>query len=281
MAERTRIPGWIVLLVAVLAAALWAANLWIGLYYNGEETIIGDRGTFGDVFGAVNSFFTGLAFVGVIYSIAMQREELAIARSEMAQTKLILSEQQQNLRDQNFATRKQVFEATFFKMLDRFVALTESIDIQGDEKQYLKGKDAIDFLFKKLQKRYFEVKEMPSELFGENPPSLFDRVYNHFFHDYGHEFSHYFRTLYTLLNFVEKSEVEDKAFYMKLVRAQLSDSEAALLLCNYISQNTTTRFNMIQDKYGMLKNVDMAHLIVQENQHLVDPKAFGRTRSNS
>lgn len=281
MAERTRIPGWIVLLVAVLTAALWAANLWIGLYYNGIGTVIGDRGTFGDVFGAVNSVFTGLAFVGVIYSIAMQREELAIARSEMAQTKLILSEQQQNLRDQNFATRKQVFEATFFKMLDRFVALTESIDIQGDEKQYLKGKDAIDFLFKKLQKKYSEIKEMPSELFGDNPPSLFDRVYNQFFHDYGHEFSHYFRTLYTLLNFVEKSEVEDKAFYMKLVRAQLSDSEAALLLCNYISQNTTARFNMIQDKYGMLKNVDSAHLIVQENQHLVDTKAFGRTRSNS
>lgn len=278
MYERKRLPGWIMSVVALLAAALWLANLWVGLHYSGQESIIGDRGTFGDVFGVVNSLFTGMAFVGVIYSIAMQREELAITRSEMSQTKRLLAEQQQNLKNQNLSMSKQAFESTFFKMFDSFVSLTDAIDIQSEDKTPLRGKDAIDFLFKKLQKRYYEQKELPPDLVCENAASTFDQVYSHFFHDYGHELSHYFRTLYTLLNFVEKSEVEDKAFYIKLVRAQLSDSEAALLLCNYLSHNTTREFNAIQEKYGMLKNVDRAHLIVKDNLDLVPPQAFGRTR---
>ncbi|NIZ09813.1 putative phage abortive infection protein [Pseudooceanicola sp. HF7] len=278
---RKRISGWFIIFVAVIAVALWLANLWIGLHYSGTETIIGERGTFGDVFGAVNSIFTGMAFVGVIYSIAMQREELFIARSEMTQTKKILKEQQDNLRDQNLATKKQVFESTFFKMFDSFVSLTNSIVIRNEELEQLRGKDAIDFLFKSLQRRYYENKEGVHKITTDSSEELFDRVYDHFFHDFGHELSHYFRTLYTLLNFVENSEMEDKVFYVKLVRAQLSDSEAALLLCNYLSVNTTERFNMIQNKYGMLKNVDTAHLIVEDILHLVAPQAFGRTRSAS
>ena len=41
------------------------------------------RGQFGDVFGALNAFFSGLAFAGVIYAIMLQREELALQREEM------------------------------------------------------------------------------------------------------------------------------------------------------------------------------------------------------
>ncbi|MGR3628800.1 MAG: putative phage abortive infection protein [Sulfitobacter sp.] len=279
MPEHKRISGWTVGIVAIIAVALWVGNLWIGLSYSGKQTFIGERGTFGDVFGAVNSLFTGMAFVGVIYSITMQREELGIARSEMQQTKSMLGEQQTNLRNQNLATKKQVFESTFFRMLDRFVTLTDSIDIRDKNGETLKGKDAIGFLFKELQRRYFDSKDIPIELLGGDPASRFDRIYSQFFHDYGHEISHYFRTLYTVLNFVERSEIEDKAFYMKLVRAQLSDSEAALLLCNYLSQNTTERFNLIQEKYGMLKNVDKGHLIVKDNKHLVKPEAFGRSQT--
>ena len=33
-----------------------------------------NRGTFGDLFGAVNALFSGLAFAGLIYTIVLQRE---------------------------------------------------------------------------------------------------------------------------------------------------------------------------------------------------------------
>lgn len=35
-----------------------------------------DRGTFGDMFGAVNALFSGFAFAGLIYTISVQRQEL-------------------------------------------------------------------------------------------------------------------------------------------------------------------------------------------------------------
>jgi hypothetical protein len=40
-----------------------------------------DRGTFGDMFGAVNALFSGLAFAGVIYALLLQHEEIEQAKA--------------------------------------------------------------------------------------------------------------------------------------------------------------------------------------------------------
>lgn len=41
-------------------------------------------GEFGDMFGAVNALFSGLAFAGVVYAIFLQRIDLALQRQELA-----------------------------------------------------------------------------------------------------------------------------------------------------------------------------------------------------
>jgi hypothetical protein len=46
--------------------------VWIFHFRAGMDT----RGQFGDVFGAVNAFFTGLAFAGVLLTLFLQRREL-------------------------------------------------------------------------------------------------------------------------------------------------------------------------------------------------------------
>jgi hypothetical protein len=45
------------------------------------------RAQLGDLFGVVNSLFSGLAFAGVIYTIYLQREELALQRRELQLTR--------------------------------------------------------------------------------------------------------------------------------------------------------------------------------------------------
>jgi len=45
------------------------------------------RGQFGDLFGAVNATFSGLAFAGLIYAILLQREDLVLQRSELELTR--------------------------------------------------------------------------------------------------------------------------------------------------------------------------------------------------
>ncbi|MET3828629.1 hypothetical protein ABIC86_000089 [Paenibacillus sp. DS2363] len=54
-------------IIGVWGGSGWAINTWINASY---------RGTFGDMFGAVNALFSGLAFTGLIYTIAVQRQEL-------------------------------------------------------------------------------------------------------------------------------------------------------------------------------------------------------------
>lgn len=45
-----------------------------------------DRGTIGDMFGAVNALFSGLAFVGVIYALLLQHEELEQTKAEFSRS---------------------------------------------------------------------------------------------------------------------------------------------------------------------------------------------------
>lgn len=71
----------IVLRLAGLVVLLW---LGLGLF---PLCLGADRGTFGDMFGAVNSLFSGLAFAGVIYAIALQSQELSLQRAELKLTR--------------------------------------------------------------------------------------------------------------------------------------------------------------------------------------------------
>ena len=48
------------------------------------------RGQFGDMFGLVNSLFSGLAFAGLIYTIHLQQQELSLQREELQLTRVEL-----------------------------------------------------------------------------------------------------------------------------------------------------------------------------------------------
>jgi hypothetical protein len=45
------------------------------------------RGQFGDMFGVINSLFSGLAFAGLVYTILLQQQELALQREELTLTR--------------------------------------------------------------------------------------------------------------------------------------------------------------------------------------------------
>lgn len=98
-----------VVIASIIVGLLWLANLYF-LYPLKPD----DRGTFGDMFGAVNAVFSGLAFIGVVYAIFLQRFEIGIAKDEIKHTKEILREQKESLKLQNQETKKGIFENTFF-----------------------------------------------------------------------------------------------------------------------------------------------------------------------
>ena len=65
-----------------------------------------DRGTFGDMFGSVNALFSGFAFVGVIYAIILQSNELKLQRNELKFTRDELAGQKEQLQIQNVTLKK-------------------------------------------------------------------------------------------------------------------------------------------------------------------------------
>lgn len=59
---------------------LWALSAFLTVTFLNQWS---DRGTFGDLFGAVNALFSGLAFAALIYTIILQRDEIKANREEI------------------------------------------------------------------------------------------------------------------------------------------------------------------------------------------------------
>lgn len=71
-----------VLVLIVLYLQWWC---WEWIEQNIPEK---DRGPFGDMFGSVNTLFSGLAFAGVLFAIFLQSWELSATRSELKLTRV-------------------------------------------------------------------------------------------------------------------------------------------------------------------------------------------------
>ena len=266
--EQQKARVWPVIVALLVAVALWLANLWYGYRIEGAN-----RGLFGDMFGAVNALFSGMAFVGVIYAITMQRHEIAIAKAEIKYTKTILDKQQEQLILQNNETNKQAFESTYFQLVRLFTEITNQIDLQKIGKSgtmVTKGKDAFPVFLDRFRKAYSPIEKT---LYGGHD---FDKSYEVFYEEHNTELGHYFRMLYNIIAFIDKSDVENKNFYAKILRAQLSDAEVAILFYNALAKHGVKKFKPLIEKYGLLKNVNDRDVVDPRLKDRYQASAFGK-----
>ena len=124
--EESESINWIYPLLIVLFVIL----AWSITWYQLKD--LPERGTFGDMFGAVNALFSGLAFVGVIFAIMLQSKELKLQRKELKFTRSELEGQKLQLEAQNTTLRKQNFENTFFELLRIQNEITNAIDLVNE-----------------------------------------------------------------------------------------------------------------------------------------------------
>lgn len=121
---------WLFLIILGLWFLSWGLIIWLIPAVSGMT-----RGTFGDMFGSVNSLFSGLALGGIIFTIFLQKKELKLQRKELRETRNEFSMQNDTL-------KKQRFENTFFQMIslhheiiDKFI--TETIKFEDKKKRDL------------------------------------------------------------------------------------------------------------------------------------------------
>jgi len=246
--------------------------LWVGL--GAFAWSLGDsRGLFGDMFGAANALFAGLAFATLIYTILLQRGELRLQRRELELTRHEMQGQREQLEAQkdqmeaqNRLTAIQGFETSFFQVLSTFGAIVRSIEI-GDSK----GSGAFTHYYNSLVGAY------QSQIrINEDQHATMIRVFNDFYERNQGVLGHYFRTLYNLVKLVDRSPVEDKHFYTNLIRAHLSNQETLVLFYNCVVGHGREKFKPLVERYALLKNMPRERLLSSDHRDLVEPGAYGK-----
>lgn len=217
------------------------------------------------MFGALTSLFTGFAFAGVIVTMLMQNEDLRLQRKELAATREEIRGQRKQLEIQNKFIAQQNFESAFFQLLSQFNILISNI-VVGPKENPKTGREALEDLFIRLRNSFYPLHIIPlsdadSRRYDKEREDiqadreLLVKEYNSFFDDHNDELGNYFRFLYNIIKFVHRSKIEDKEFYIGIVRAQLSSSETGLLLFNGLGRYGSGNMKGFIEQYSLLEHL--------------------------
>ncbi|MCI5137209.1 MAG: hypothetical protein D3922_02060, partial [Candidatus Electrothrix sp. AR1] len=209
------------------------------IYFGFTTTIpFDERGTFGDMFGGLNALFSGFAFVGIIYTIFLQKKELALQRREIEYSR---EEMQRNN-----------FKDIFFKLLAYKKEVIGSMEIvirtrKGKNPPVEQVHNGISFFEHKLEwltEVYF-VQERGKNQFPTLSP--YERFYAHF----GFYFDQYFIYLYQIVNFLDQERLtqRDKKLYLELLKSQLTAVELSFLFFHHASPLGTKEFKLLIEQY--------------------------------
>lgn len=255
---------WTVTIAVVICLVLWIGGMFLTRYiadyykqhYTGEGNLYA---LFGDSFGAVNALISAFAFAGVIVAIVIQRNELRLQRED-------LKLQREEFTTQNTTLKLQRFENTFFNMLNLQQAIVANLKFQSRPNRNCPSN---------MEGRDLESREIFQAMFDESyiDDSPFDINKGGFIgikeviELYGIEsgyanvkelalFDHYFRHLYRIIKFIDKSHFlnkEDKFQYVGMVRATLSRYELIFIFYNGLifpkSKKQIETYALLQNMY--------------------------------
>lgn len=257
----------VLFLLWFIIAVTWGLSGW---FLHADTS---NRGTFGDMFGAVNALFSGLAFATLIYTAWMQRDELALQRQELAATRRELEGQRLQLAEQTATFALQRFEDSFFALLRTHSELINAMDLIDENSRTTKSRDCFKVWYKRFCNIYAqEIKLYPEEQSLQAVQSAYRK-----FHDkHQAELGHYFRHLYHIIKLIKDTPITEKQKYTSLVRAQLSAYEHLMLFYNCLSEFGYHKFKPLIEEFALLENMPQSKLIAK-NLHiqLYELSAYG------
>lgn len=219
-------------------------------------------GQFGDyVGGIVNPFLAFLSLIALLTTITLQRKELKQSTAE--------------LRKSAAALERQNFDHTFFQLLGRVDDLLRETRFLSKRMTDSSGREALRVLYSDVLRDEF-YNPLASEV--DTGKRAID-AYELFYADHHHILGHYFRTLYHLYSFIDRSNLMpgEKAVYANLARSRLSTYELCLLFYNGIVGEGKEGFKPLIEKYGILKSIYEDALLNKSDKYnplLYRPTAF-------
>jgi hypothetical protein len=183
----------------------------------------------------------------------------------------------------------QNFSNNFFKLIDQYHKLVDNFETQVEGFEHVsRGKEFFDDLATRIYNDYetlssggsiryypvpltpnfFIVKYHPVDDYdidetlryhaqGKVGKELLLVIYDHFYYLYLSDLGHYFRNLYHIVRFAEKSELSKikTQKFVKILRAQLSNYEILMLAYNGVHEKGK-KFYRLLEEYELLKNLD-------------------------
>ena len=134
-----------VLMLAVVL--LWAVSIPILMHLFPESA---EAGAFGDMFGAINALFSGLAFAGVIYALILQDSEIKKNSEQF----------QKSLRATEISARLTAF-STLLQECDSALQRYERWESSAPDSDYKKVKETVR---EKIKEHRAEVERLTNEL---------------------------------------------------------------------------------------------------------------------
>jgi hypothetical protein len=240
------------------------------------EVISADGKDWGDFGVFIGGFAgTGIAAVtlyAVAYGIRVQAEDLAKSREFMAK--------------QSATMAQEAFDSVFFKLLDTFSQVRDSVsvkiyveervpggDVPDTKVEYVRGRRAFEEFYRWLfEAQVGRPKTVPNRL------SVLQNLFLSQYKFAETELGPYFRTLYQVFKWIDRATVtENQKFdYAGMARAQLSDLELSVIFYDGLT-DLAAKFKPLIEKYGVLKHVNTAKLLQEDDKRnplLYEANAF-------
>ncbi len=176
--------------------------------YDGNEIFkkIGDRGTFGDMFGSVNALFSGLAFVGLICTLLVKMKELKAQREELSMTRCVMNDQKKIMDEQRDQISIQNFESGFFQVLKMHTGTIEELMLELPRGRAYEGNSCF-LQYSEIIYNKFSASKYPKDTLMKKVEVLkhsIDRAN----YDLRVPFFLYIMSVLSLFSYIENSDIE-------------------------------------------------------------------------
>jgi hypothetical protein len=247
--------AWIAGIAVIVVLVLWVLLGWFASIQPAPDN-------FGEMFGAANALFAGLAFAILIATLHSQREELESQQEELAL-------QREELRETRKVFERQRFESTFFQMVAVFQSVVSELEVGIGDARSRVGRACFEDLLSRLRTAYVGV-----DIAESDEARRMQEAYQRFYIEHDYLLGPYFRVLHNVLRYVHESQLDDKKVFANIVRAQLSSFEVALLFYNSLSPHGKGIRTYI-DCYKLLKHLPDSRLIEPSHAAWITPRARG------
>jgi hypothetical protein len=237
---RSNPPGWWIKWVPLVAVVCFAGVVVAFWFFAGGPVSdqAADWAEFGGYVGGVAGWLFGF------FSLLVLVDTWRLQSTELRETRKELERSAE-------AARRQTFESAFFHLLAEKRETIAAMRV--GERQ---GRDVPSFLKNEMRRKLQSYDEEAS--YKGSLAVAFSEVLA----DRGDLLDDYFRQVYHLFRFVERSGLDEanKIEYAHMARAQLSRAEVALLFYNGLSP-AGEKFHRLIEKYALLKHVQSSDLL--------------------